>query len=143
MQRGSVLKPRPCKICRRRFPPHPRLKERQKTCGDPECHDNGTGGGLHFWSCCKALQIFFSLVEPVAYQFELWMMASAVSDDNNYLIGCWRCQSFFSVIDFYLKSFDSILLTLFSSTAYASCCGFRLFMIWRKAMQKGHSKMPM
>ena len=33
MQRGAVLKKRPCKICRRWFPPHPRLKERQKTCG--------------------------------------------------------------------------------------------------------------
>lgn len=37
MQRGAVLKKRPCKICRRWFPPHPRLKERQKTCGDPQC----------------------------------------------------------------------------------------------------------
>jgi hypothetical protein len=37
MQRGSILKKRPCKICRRWFSPHPRLKERQKTCGDPHC----------------------------------------------------------------------------------------------------------
>ena len=28
---------RPCSICRRWFTPHPRLKDRQRTCGDPEC----------------------------------------------------------------------------------------------------------
>ena len=28
---------RPCSICRRWFRPHPRLKDRQKTCGAPAC----------------------------------------------------------------------------------------------------------
>ena len=28
---------RPCRICKRWFMPNPRLKERQKTCGDPQC----------------------------------------------------------------------------------------------------------
>ena len=28
---------RPCRICRRWFMPNPRLKDRQMTCGDPEC----------------------------------------------------------------------------------------------------------
>jgi hypothetical protein len=28
---------RPCRICRRWFTPHPRLGDRQKTCGDPHC----------------------------------------------------------------------------------------------------------
>ena len=30
-------KKRPCGICRRWFMPHPRLKDRQQTCGDPRC----------------------------------------------------------------------------------------------------------
>jgi hypothetical protein len=28
---------RPCRICRRWFTPHPRLGDRQRTCGDPYC----------------------------------------------------------------------------------------------------------
>ena len=28
---------RPCRICRRWFIPHPRVKDRQMTCGDPRC----------------------------------------------------------------------------------------------------------
>jgi hypothetical protein len=28
---------RPCRICRRWFTPHPRLGDRQRTCGDPHC----------------------------------------------------------------------------------------------------------
>lgn len=28
---------RPCRICRRWFTPHPRLGDRQRTCGDPQC----------------------------------------------------------------------------------------------------------
>lgn len=28
---------RPCRICRRWFLPHPRLKDRQRTCGNPQC----------------------------------------------------------------------------------------------------------
>lgn len=28
---------RPCSICRRWFMPHPRLKDRQRTCGNPTC----------------------------------------------------------------------------------------------------------
>ena len=33
----GYTKKRPCSICRRWFLPHPRLKDRQRTCGDPEC----------------------------------------------------------------------------------------------------------
>lgn len=33
-----MLPRRRCPFCRRWFHPHPRLKERQKTCGQPECH---------------------------------------------------------------------------------------------------------
>jgi len=28
---------RPCRICRRWFIPHPRVEDRQRTCGDPRC----------------------------------------------------------------------------------------------------------
>jgi len=31
------LKKRPCRICRKWFTPDPRVGDRQKTCGDPEC----------------------------------------------------------------------------------------------------------
>lgn len=31
------MRKRPCRICKRWFLHHPRLKERQKTCGDPQC----------------------------------------------------------------------------------------------------------
>ena len=37
MSRGSRCKKRPCRICRRWFLPNARLKDRQMTCGDPEC----------------------------------------------------------------------------------------------------------
>ena len=37
MPQERVLKKRPCRICRRWFMPDPRLKDRQMTCGDPEC----------------------------------------------------------------------------------------------------------
>lgn len=37
MDRGVFLKKRPCRVCRRWFTPNPRLKDRQKTCGDPRC----------------------------------------------------------------------------------------------------------
>ena len=37
MRRASRCKKRPCRICRRWFMPNPRLKDRQMTCGDPEC----------------------------------------------------------------------------------------------------------
>ena len=33
----GYTKKRPCSVCRRWFMPHPRLKERQKTCGDSAC----------------------------------------------------------------------------------------------------------
>jgi hypothetical protein len=33
----GYAKKRPCSICRRWFMPHPRLKGRQKTCGDTAC----------------------------------------------------------------------------------------------------------
>jgi hypothetical protein len=31
------IKKRPCRICRKWFTPNNKLKERQKTCGKPEC----------------------------------------------------------------------------------------------------------
>ena len=34
---GAEYRKRPCRICRRWFMPNPRVKDRQKTCGDPEC----------------------------------------------------------------------------------------------------------
>ena len=37
MSRAELCKKRPCRICRRWFMPNPRLKDRQKTCGDPCC----------------------------------------------------------------------------------------------------------
>jgi hypothetical protein len=37
MYKGNDCKRRPCRICRRWFTPNPRLKDRQKTCGDAKC----------------------------------------------------------------------------------------------------------
>ena len=37
MQGAKKCKKRPCRICRRWFQPNPKLKDRQMTCGDPEC----------------------------------------------------------------------------------------------------------
>lgn len=37
MYKGNDYKRRPCRICRRWFTPNPRLKDRQKTCGDAKC----------------------------------------------------------------------------------------------------------
>lgn len=37
MSSQGYTKKRPCCICRRWFTPHSRLKDRQRTCGDPEC----------------------------------------------------------------------------------------------------------
>ena len=37
MANNTYLKKRPCKICRKWFAPHPRLGDRQKTCGSKEC----------------------------------------------------------------------------------------------------------
>ncbi len=37
MRRGGVCKKRPCRICRRWFMPNAKLKDRQMTCGGPEC----------------------------------------------------------------------------------------------------------
>ena len=34
---GDECRKRPCRICRHWFMPNPRVKDRQKTCGDPEC----------------------------------------------------------------------------------------------------------
>ena len=33
----AYTRKRPCSVCRRWFRPHPRQKDRQRTCGDPEC----------------------------------------------------------------------------------------------------------
>ena len=33
----SPTRKRPCRVCKRWFIPHPRLKDRQKTCGDQQC----------------------------------------------------------------------------------------------------------
>lgn len=35
--RKTLTRKRPCRICRRWFMPTPRLKDRQKTCGRPQC----------------------------------------------------------------------------------------------------------
>lgn len=35
--RKTLTRKRPCRICRRWFMPNPRLKDRQKTCGRPQC----------------------------------------------------------------------------------------------------------
>ncbi len=35
--RKTLVRKRPCRICRRWFMPSPRLKDRQKTCGRPQC----------------------------------------------------------------------------------------------------------
>ena len=37
MARAVVRLKRPCRICRRWFTPNPKLKDRQKTCGDALC----------------------------------------------------------------------------------------------------------
>ena len=37
MKSTATLSKRPCRICRRWFAPDPRLKDRQKTCGDAAC----------------------------------------------------------------------------------------------------------
>ncbi len=37
MANNTYLRKRPCKICRKWFAPHPRLSDRQKTCGTKEC----------------------------------------------------------------------------------------------------------
>jgi hypothetical protein len=37
MKVNATLGKRPCRICKRWFAPNPRLKDRQKTCGDPAC----------------------------------------------------------------------------------------------------------
>jgi hypothetical protein len=37
MQKDLGWKKRPCRICGRWFTPHPRLKDRQKTCADAQC----------------------------------------------------------------------------------------------------------
>jgi hypothetical protein len=37
MRKDLLCRKRPCRICGRWFTPHPRLKDRQKTCGDTLC----------------------------------------------------------------------------------------------------------
>jgi len=37
MANNTYLKKRPCRICKKWFAPHPRLGDRQKTCGSREC----------------------------------------------------------------------------------------------------------
>ena len=37
MNKASVSKKRPCRVCRRWFMPDARLKDRQMTCGSPQC----------------------------------------------------------------------------------------------------------
>jgi len=37
MYKANDYKRRPCRICRRWFTPNPRLKDRQKTCGNAKC----------------------------------------------------------------------------------------------------------
>jgi hypothetical protein len=40
---------RRCPFCRRWFYPHPRLKQRQKTCGRPECRQKQKRKSNHQW----------------------------------------------------------------------------------------------
>jgi len=37
MGKGDLFRKRPCRICKRWFMPNAKLKDRQMTCGDPEC----------------------------------------------------------------------------------------------------------
>ena len=37
MKKAMACRKRPCRICRRWFSPHPRLKDRQMTCGEQAC----------------------------------------------------------------------------------------------------------
>lgn len=37
MKKTTACRKRPCRICRRWFSPHPRLKDRQMTCGEESC----------------------------------------------------------------------------------------------------------
>jgi hypothetical protein len=37
MPQERFLKKRPCRVCRSWFMPNPRLKDRQMTCGEPQC----------------------------------------------------------------------------------------------------------
>jgi hypothetical protein len=37
VQRGSMVRKRPCRVCRRWFLPHPRAGDRQKVCSSAEC----------------------------------------------------------------------------------------------------------
>ena len=37
MMSRSPTRKRPCRVCKRWFIPHPRVKDRQKTCGNPSC----------------------------------------------------------------------------------------------------------
>ena len=37
MQKATLMKKRPCRICRQWFTPNPRVKDRQKTCGGARC----------------------------------------------------------------------------------------------------------
>ncbi len=37
MAQARKLRKRPCRICRKWFTPNPRLGDRQKTCGSPDC----------------------------------------------------------------------------------------------------------
>jgi len=43
-------KKRPCRICQKWFMPHPRVGDRQKTCGDPECMRKWHAGKCGEWN---------------------------------------------------------------------------------------------
>ena len=43
-------KKRPCRICRKWFIPNPRVGDRQKTCGDPECMRKWHAGKCAEWN---------------------------------------------------------------------------------------------
>jgi len=43
-------KKRPCRICRKWFLPNPRVGDRQKTCGDPECMRKWHAGKCAEWN---------------------------------------------------------------------------------------------
>jgi hypothetical protein len=50
MQKDLGWKKRPCRICGRWFTPHPRLKDRQKTCADAQCKREWHGRKCAQWN---------------------------------------------------------------------------------------------
>jgi hypothetical protein len=47
---ATKCKKRPCRICRRWVQPNPKLKDRQMTCGDPQCKREWHRKTCHQWN---------------------------------------------------------------------------------------------